>query len=745
MLFPPRRNSTMHLRAATLPVVLLAAFAGAQDSVSRNANAGNGLPGDAPAPWSGVYQRQSFVVDLSPIVSAWGTPFGAAPVIKSGRINTTRFNAFAAATTISPSLVTGAALPAPTYTLWTQAGGGLHTGENNPALNTLVSPPASATLFALACLDVDEQLSSSTFFFSNVLQGAQAAYDPNQPDRLFVTRVMAAHNSTTPTLTDRSQLGLGTIDAAGNLVFRADSFGSANPTNPLVGDNYFRVRLPGRSGVSNPIDNNGAANAAAVDWLLQRSTLTHAVPAALPADIAGRSVLVGADFVGRLGAETTPLALATTTAHRPGTLDHRGSASIRPQPLFPTGVATAATLARSTGANGPVDSISLAALDANAVVLASRTLTLPSVVLDPCRPFTWMSSAGGLRGYDSQTTFRGPVGPVALGRDQAGRALAAGVLYAGVPANPASSFNAIAVARADLSQPGVPAQWVLAAWVDPATGLGKDIRGDFGADGTPDTNDAGERDGSVDATDAPIGRIVSLASTPLGFAGPSISVPGIDSVGNLYFIAAVELNRSTPGGIVAEPTLALVRAIYNPAAFCYELDVVLKAGDILPGRNSARNYRIDSLVLADGDSISSASMFASSVSASAWNAVPTDSLATIDPRALGGLALVARITYDVDQDGDYADPTRPGSDIDSPDESYNVVMYVGNTFAGGPTCDPDFNQDGNVDQDDVACLTQVVAGDPGCSASDPDFNADGNVDQDDISALTQVVAGAPCP
>ncbi len=60
-------------------------------------------------------------------------------------------------------------------------------------------------------------------------------------------------------------------------------------------------------------------------------------------------------------------------------------------------------------------------------------------------------------------------------------------------------------------------------------------------------------------------------------------------------------------------------------------------------------------------------------------------------------------------------------------------------------CDPDFNQDGNVDQDDVACLAQVVAGDPTCSDADPDFNRDGNVDQDDIDALAQVVAGAGCP
>ncbi|MDX2130745.1 MAG: hypothetical protein SFY69_01675 [Planctomycetota bacterium] len=72
----------------------------------------------------------------------------------------------------------------------------------------------------------------------------------------------------------------------------------------------------------------------------------------------------------------------------------------------------------------------------------------------------------------------------------------------------------------------------------------------------------------------------------------------------------------------------------------------------------------------------------------------------------------------------------------------NVSLTLTTT---GVPCEPDFNQDGNVDQDDLACLAQVVAGDPSCSDADPDFNGDGNVDQDDISSLAQVVAGAPCP
>ncbi|MFA6044114.1 MAG: reprolysin-like metallopeptidase [Phycisphaerales bacterium] len=75
------------------------------------------------------------------------------------------------------------------------------------------------------------------------------------------------------------------------------------------------------------------------------------------------------------------------------------------------------------------------------------------------------------------------------------------------------------------------------------------------------------------------------------------------------------------------------------------------------------------------------------------------------------------------------------------------------SFATGPTCqpplggtcDPDLNQDGNVDQGDIDYLVNVVAGGPNPIGVDPDFNADGNVDQGDIDALVNVVAGGACP
>ncbi|MCE7974033.1 MAG: hypothetical protein DYG92_06865 [Leptolyngbya sp. PLA1] len=60
-------------------------------------------------------------------------------------------------------------------------------------------------------------------------------------------------------------------------------------------------------------------------------------------------------------------------------------------------------------------------------------------------------------------------------------------------------------------------------------------------------------------------------------------------------------------------------------------------------------------------------------------------------------------------------------------------------------CDPDVNQDGNVDQDDVAYLINVVGGGANPTGIDPDINHDGNVDQDDVAALINVVAGGDCP
>jgi len=81
----------------------------------------------------------------------------------------------------------------------------------------------------------------------------------------------------------------------------------------------------------------------------------------------------------------------------------------------------------------------------------------------------------------------------------------------------------------------------------------------------------------------------------------------------------------------------------------------------------------------------------------------------------------------------------------------NANLYTQNVNLDGSfgsqsfPCDPDLNQDGNVDQDDVSYLINVVGGGENPSGIDPDFNQDGNVDQDDVAALINSVGGGGCP
>ncbi|MFZ2875024.1 MAG: hypothetical protein WAZ94_11155 [Phycisphaerales bacterium] len=62
-----------------------------------------------------------------------------------------------------------------------------------------------------------------------------------------------------------------------------------------------------------------------------------------------------------------------------------------------------------------------------------------------------------------------------------------------------------------------------------------------------------------------------------------------------------------------------------------------------------------------------------------------------------------------------------------------------------PYCDGDFNWDGNVDQDDVLYLANVLAGGGNPTGRWADYNRDGNEDQDDLLALVHTIAGGGCP
>ncbi len=733
-------------RCAGLAVALAVAAAStqAQDSVSRNSDAGNGLPGDALNSLSiGTNQRASYVVDLVPLTTSGGTTFGIAPIVKSGRLGTARFNAVNGPSAISQTVRQGAAYPSTSYTLWTQPGGGVNTAENLPALNTSLSPTGSASVFAVGVLDFADATVGATTAFFNTITGALVAMNPSTPTRLFVRRVVAANNSPSLAQADRAQFGFGSVDAHGNIYFRADSTIASGTTNLIPGDNLFRVALASRSTSINTIDSLGGTDTAATSWLLVNSPTTHATPQNIPQSLAGRPLLLGDNLLGQYIRESSPGVLTSDTAHRPTTADHRGAVSFSPAALFAGSVGTGGVLARTTLV-GRNTSISLFGLDANGVVTTARTITLPVSVVDQCDFFNWPLANGDFRHYESQVTFRGGNGPVAIAKDQSGRALAAAVVYNGAYAGPgggsaANPFDALYVARFDPTNANSSVEWTAAAWVTSDVLDGKDLVGDFGADGAPGTSDAGENDGQVNATDAPIGRLASQFEAGLGQNGPSISPPMLDAAGNLWFVSAVSLKRHNGTAIVHDFTHALVRGVYNPASFCYTLELVLPLGRVVQGANSGKNYQVVSLGLADTDSVASHAPWSASISGVGFNGEPIAGLPTKDSRTLGGLVLSSRVVYDMNSDGLYQDPTLPAGNSSSPDEAYSVVLYLGHAQT---PCPADFDDgsgtgtpDGGVTIDDlVFYLTLFEAGDVRADIDDGTATGtrDGGVTIDDL-------------
>jgi hypothetical protein len=573
-------------------------------------------------------------------------------------------------------------------------------------------------------------------------------YDPAQPTQLFVTRVNAALNAGSGQL-DGSQFGLGAVDAAGSVVFRADSFGSgAAAAVLLVGDNIMRVRTPARTTGLNIINNAGATQGASVDWPLVRSTMTTSVPSAIPTDLAGRSIAITADFVGQLGVETSANTLTFSGAHRPNSLDHRGGPSFAAQSLVAGSAGTGGVLARSAAGGGKTDSMSVFALSSSGAVVASRTLTLPASISDACDAFSWPIAGGDFRQYDSQAVFRGGSGPVAVGKDAQGRGLAAALVYSGTSLATNNPINALAAARFDMNQPGQPAAWTVVAWVDASGSDGKDILGDYGLDGAPGSGDAGEGDGVINGMDAPIGRVASFSELGTGLTGPSLSAPAFDSAGNAYFTASVALKKRTGSIVVDDFQTALLRGVYDPATFCYRLELVLATGQTFLGQNSTRNWRVAWLGVADADSTSSAALWSGSVSSRPWNDADVSALPPSAPQHLGGLVASARIVYDTNSDGTFEDPTFPTGNASSADEAYNVVLYVGN-ITPPVGCDSiDFNGDGLFpDNADLEDFLSVFGGGP-CSTGtcgDIDFNNDGLFpDNADLEAFFSVFGGGPC-
>ncbi len=709
----------------------------AQDSVSRT----NGLPGDAVGAYTTNTQRLNYVIDMSDLFGSWNTKFGIAPLIKTNKTSATFFNNLQSAAGISSTARRNAAPTAGSYSEWFGPGFGVNPDTSKNLAGSAATPPATIT--RLGAMVADFGTDSGNFNYNGVIS-ALFGYDETFPSRLYVTRYETAVNQPGVGSGDTAQFGLGGIDSSGNVAIRVDGFGVADTVNGFASTavNYFRVRLGARNPAAiNQIKNTGGTDAGATDWIdlvapldaNRSTTVAHNTPNILPAELSAGGVgrVLGSNFNKNYVWESPALTGNETASHRPGTGDHRGGVHTYPIALLggANEVATGGILSQSSGGAGSTDSISIWGIKADGSVGTAITKTRPLSISDPCDDFTFAPTLPAFENYRSQVAARGGNGQVSLGRTVNGNRLASAMLASSNTAT--NPYNVIAVFEDDAGTPYVNGSWKLAAWVDTPGGSGKPIYGDYGNDGIPFTSDAGEFDGVVDLNtssatyDAPIGRLASLFEVTGGSpVGPSLSSPMTDSAGNIWFTAAVALNKSADGVPFTDFDSALIRAIYNPTSDCWQLELILELGDTFTGNNSGTAYQVQFMNVADSNSVASETTWSNMIVANGWNDQPTcptrDTRSTLN---LGGLVFNAKIVYDVDNDGDFSDPTSGSGDPLSGDQGYSMLMYLGNT-----RCPADFDGSGFVDTEDYDAFVRAFElGDPSA-----DFDCTGFVDTDDF-------------
>ena len=137
-----------------------------------------------------------------------------------------------------------------------------------------------------------------------------------------------------------------------------------------------------------------------------------------------------------------------------------------------------------------------------------------------------------------------------IGEDQAGNMITAATVYYGGTSN-TDKNNYVAVAR---TTPGGTTTWGVAGWTQQTT--------------TPpvSTGKAIYQNGTT-----MIGHLTG------SLVGPAVGVPMIDSVGNVWFLAEISLD-----GPPVVTGIGLLRAVYDPVAFSYKLELVLKT-DVIAG------------------------------------------------------------------------------------------------------------------------------------------------------------------
>lgn len=722
----PKEIEIMRHQLAITAIVAaagLCAPAFAQDSVSIN---GGNLPGDALSPWTD--SCSAYVVDLSPFTTSQGHLFGVAPLVKMTKTNATNFNNLYSSSTISPSTNVGVNYSMPSYSLWENTPGAGVNGETNTAGNP-VSPSGQASRFAIAINEFGTTLGGASF---NGIVGAFVNYDANDANRLYVDRRQAAVNTPDQFAGDSSQFGGLSIDANGNIFYRADNNNSTG-LNQLAGNNIFRTRLGDRDCMAmNYVSTGGTTDA--TDALMTNYPDVLGVPNNIPARVAGGN---GLSVGGNAFAATTEMFVADTgsftqtTGHLDTTggfgSDHRGAFSTTTHDFLGNGADyTLSILSKDAQAGGGETRVlNVTSVTSTGSVVATKGFEIPSgsPIIDNETGFAITYNGNGQpNNYTGSTLFRGGVGHIAIGRDQNDNGLMAVMVNENGFADDFS--NQIVACRYNANTGAT--EWTLVAYVDQfnlfTPNAGKPI---------------------LDSSGASIGQIVNLDAVTGGFPlGPGMSAPSIDAAGNVWFMSAVELFDRGPNG-ESDFDGALIRAIYDPATFSYQLELVMEVGQVFAGLNSGLNYRVDFL----GSSTATGgatpgTMYSSNAAEFAWNNSDISAADPSDPITNGGVIIGTQITYDTNSDGIYNNPTSAFYDPSEPaDESYSVGLYVGyyQDEVVNP-CPADLDGSGTLNFIDVSAFLSAYG------MMDPvaDFQPDGNFNFLDVSAYLAAY-GAGCP
>ncbi len=730
-----------------------------QDSVSRDGC----LPGDSVSPYDLTEQCNSYVVDMSTFTTSWGTTFGLAPLAKTSQTNLTFSGSLISSQTISRDQLDFVPFPSESYSFWDGPGFGVN---GNSAVND-------------AGVDIDvqgllgQQFSAAMTQFSTTTAGAQFSgiigtmvnVLPTEPTRLYVKRVEAAANGCDPSV-NLSGMALGSVDAGGNAVIRADCFLCAGAAvcdvEGIAGNNVFGLDLAMRDcSMQNVISGEypgGFFDVNATTAYILGDDLPFNTPGLMPASVRGGTpLLMGSNFGTEYVRGTSTADITRDMSHLAGlgSIDHRGGVSyslMNCASLSSThGLAGMLGYANGNcdgGGGACADRMLVWGLDEDGSVTGNIELELPAMITDNATGFVNLFKAGfdnEFNNYHSQVAFRGGNGQVSLGRDQQGRLLAAAQVdhpFNGefLTGSHNWDFNYIAVARYNCASQET--EWTMAGYT--TFGGGKPI-----LDGP---------------TGAVIGTMTNINDDGSG-GGPAVSSPMIDSVGNVWFISSIRMNDD-PEFI----TRGLIRAVYDPATFSYRLELVLRRFTTYVSQNTGLTYQLNFIDLTDNDSISSGTTFSQNISNVAHMNQDPSGLAPVNPQTLGGLVLSAGIVYDRNGDGDFLDCEAGET---GGDEEYNVLLYIGsieptpgctnanvcddgdvctiNRCAAGlcsvaPRTFGDVNDDNLVDVFDELCVLDALQfeAEGSCASSNADLSPceqDGVVDTDDVSVWAGAFGG----